>query len=212
MTLAWAPPHPYIEGHFARRARGSGVAKGGLARRFRSAFAPAMTIAPAIDGLQRVFLSERAKLLRFLAVRGAGEDAEDMLQDLWQRITSARHEPIGDPLSYLFRAAENVMRDHQRSHVSRARRQRDWHDASAIDYDEQPGERALIARERLQEAEQVLAALGPRVADIFRKYRLEGMGQAAIAREFGLSLSSVEKDLHKAYRALAQLRAKFDAE
>ncbi|PMU97820.1 RNA polymerase subunit sigma-70, partial [Pseudomonas sp. GP01-A4] len=35
---------------------------------------------------------------------------------------------------------------------------------------------------------------------------------AAIAREFGLSLSSVEKDLHKAYRALAQLRAKFDAE
>ncbi len=171
-----------------------------------------MTTPPAIDGLQRVLLSERAKLLRFLAVRGAGDDAEDVLQDLWQRIASARHEPISDPLSYLFRAAENVMRDRQRSHVSRERRQRDWHDASTVDYDEQPGERGLIARERLREAEQVLAALGPRVADIFRRYRLDGMGQAAIAREFGLSLSSVEKDLHKAYSALAQLRAKFDAE
>ena len=212
MILASAPYRPYIDGHFARRAGVSGCAKRVLARRFRSAFARLMTIAPAIDGLQRVLLSERAKLLRFLAVRGAGDDAEDVLHDLWQRIASARHEPIGDPLSYLFRAAENVMRDRQRSHVSRARRQRDWHDASAPEYDEQPGERGMIARERLQEADQALAALGPRVADIFRKYRLEGMGQAAIAREFGLSLSSVEKDLHKAYRALAQLRAKFDAE
>ncbi|MDF0752863.1 hypothetical protein NLU14_21805 [Marinobacter sp. 71-i] len=33
-----------------------------------------------------------------------------------------------------------------------------------------------------------------------------------MARELGISLSSVEKDLQKAYRALAQLKDKFDAE
>lgn len=74
------------------------------------------------------------------------------------------------------------------------------------------GERGLIARERLREVQSTLAALGPRVELVFRKCRLDGLGQAAIARELGVSLSSVEKDLQKAYRALGQLRAKFDAE
>ena len=73
-------------------------------------------------------------------------------------------------------------------------------------------ERSLIARERLREVHSTLAALGPRVELVFRKCRLDGLGQAAIARELGVSLSSVEKDLQKAYRALAQLRAQFDAE
>ena len=47
---------------------------------------------------------------------------------------------------------------------------------------------------------------------VFRRYRLDGMGQAAIARDLGVSLSSVEKDLQKAYRALAELKMQFDAE
>jgi RNA polymerase sigma-70 factor (ECF subfamily) len=70
----------------------------------------------------------------------------------------------------------------------------------------------LIARQRLREAEAVLAAQGQRVSQVFRRYRLDGVGQAEIARELGVSLSSVEKDLQKAYRALSQLREKFDAE
>jgi RNA polymerase sigma-70 factor (ECF subfamily) len=45
------------------------------------------------------------------------------------------------------------------------------------------------------------------VEQVFRRCRLEGVGQVAIARELGVSLSSVEKDLQKASRALAQLRA-----
>jgi RNA polymerase sigma factor (sigma-70 family) len=162
-------------------------------------------------GLQRVFLDERARLLRFLAARGAGDAAEDVLHDLWQRIEAAPHQPIAEPLSYLFRAAENLMRDHRRAAVSRERRQQDWQDLAGGEPPPQ-GERVLIARARLREAEAVLAALGPRVDMVFRRYRLEGAGQAAIARELGISLSSVEKDLQKAYRALAALREKFDAE
>jgi RNA polymerase sigma-70 factor (ECF subfamily) len=164
------------------------------------------------SGLQRVILDERGRLLRFLAARGAGDEAEDVLQDLWQRVASAPAQPIADPVSYLFRAAENLMRDRRRSHVSRERRQQDWHDASADAEEEPLGERMLIAREQLGEAEAALAALGARVDRVFRRHRLEGVGQAEIARELGISLSSVEKDLQKAYRALAQLKAKFDAE
>jgi RNA polymerase sigma-70 factor (ECF subfamily) len=167
---------------------------------------------PEIGGLQRVFLNERSRLLRFLQARGAGEEAEDVLHDLWQRLGSAGGHPIADPLSYLFRALENVMRDRRRSDVSRGRRQQDWYQLGPDPDDEPRGERVLIARERLRRAEAVLAAQGVRVELVFRRYRLDGIGQAAIARELGISLSSVEKDLQKAYRALADLREKFDAE
>jgi len=164
-----------------------------------------------ISGLQRVILNERSRLLRFLAARGVGDDAEDALHDLWQRVAAAPTQPIADPLSYLFRAAENLIRDRRRSAVSRDRRHHDWHET--LPGEEAPtGERALIARERLREVQSTLAALGPRVETVFRKCRLDGLGQVAIARELGVSLSSVEKDLQKAYRALAQLRTKFDAE
>ena len=165
-----------------------------------------------IGGLQRVVLNERARLLRFLAARGAGEEAEDLLQELWQRLAAVSNQPVADPVSYLFRAAENLMRDHRRSRVSRERRQFDWNDARPSAQEEPMGERVLIARERLREVERTLEALGPRVARIFRRYRVDGVGQAAIARDLGISLSSVEKDLQKAYRALAELKARYDAE
>ncbi len=165
-----------------------------------------------INGLQRVLLEERGRLIRFLAARGAGEDAEDLLHDLWQRITITAANPVAEPLAYLFRAAENLVRDRRRSNVSRDRRQQAWYETGPT-ADEQPGgERLLIARERLLEAEAALSALGTRVETVFRRYRLEGVGQATIARELGVSLSSVEKDLQKAYRALAQLKARHDAE
>ncbi|WP_213979035.1 sigma-70 family RNA polymerase sigma factor [Sphingomonas sp. dw_22] len=167
---------------------------------------------PQIDGLQRVILNERGRLLRFLAARGAGVEAEDVLQDLWQRVAAQPGHPIADPVAYLFRAAENLMRDRRRSDVSRERRQQDWHDSGETAEEAPLGERVLIARERLREAESLLAELGPRVDRVFRRYRLEGESQAVIARELGVSLSSVEKDLQKAYRALAALKAKFDAE
>lgn len=163
-------------------------------------------------GLQQMLMADRARLLRFLRARGAGDDAEDLFQDLWQRIGQMPHQPISDPQAYLFRAAENLMRDRRRSEASRERRQQEWHATGMPDHVEPPGDRALIAREQLREVSRTLAAQGARVEFVFRRCRLDGVGQSIIARELGISLSSVEKDLNKAARALAQLRAKFDAE
>ncbi|MBN9334855.1 ATP-binding protein, partial [Devosia sp.] len=44
------------------------------------------------------------------AARGAGDDAEDVLQDLWHKISGVEARPVADPVSYLFRAAENVLK------------------------------------------------------------------------------------------------------
>ncbi|GAA0732086.1 RNA polymerase sigma factor [Sphingomonas japonica] len=163
-------------------------------------------------GLQQVFLANRSRLLRFLAARGAGDAAEDLVQSLWERIASTPGEPIAEPMSYLFRAAENLMRDRHRAGAARGRREEAWHDA-ANDASVVPGaERVLLSRERLRIAQDTLAQLGPRAETIFRRYRLDGVGQAAIARELGVSLSTVEKDLQRAYRALHALKERFDAE
>ncbi|MCG2840513.1 sigma-70 family RNA polymerase sigma factor [Sandaracinobacter sp. RS1-74] len=164
------------------------------------------------SGLQGIVLRERARLLRFLIARGAGDEAEDVVQDLLQRLGSAPAQPVAEPVSYVFRAAENLMRDRHRSNLSRARRQQHWFESGDSDADAPLGERVLIARERLRQAETVLAGLGHRVELVFRRCRLEGVSQPAVARELGISLSSVEKDLQKAYRALSELKAKYDAE
>lgn len=164
------------------------------------------------SSLQEIAISERARLLRFLTARGAGDDAEDLFQELWQRAGRSLNQPVSDPVSYLFRAADNLMCDMRRSQTSRARRQFDWHEAVEASAEDPLCERALIARERLEAVEQVLGELGPRVSTAFRRYRLEEHSQAAIARDLGVSLSSVEKDLQKAYRALAELKRRFDAE
>lgn len=165
-----------------------------------------------ISGLHATLINERGRLLRFLAARGAGHEAEDVLHDLWQKIAATPDRPVADPVSYLFRAAENHMRDIRRATISRERRQFDWQGMADAPEDSPAGERVLIAREQLQQVQSALASLGSRVDHVFRRYRLEGVGQADIASELGMSLSSVEKDLQKAYRTLADLRIKLNAE
>ena len=202
-----------IAGEPVAQPRQGGPARQGAGLASRSPNALGCSMADeSIDGLQRVILNERARLLRFLSARGAGDEAEDVLHDLWQRVSVAPGQPVADPVAYLFRAAENLMRDRRRSLISRERRQMDWHEAGPSPEDAPLGERVLIARERVRQAEAMLAGLGPRVDQVFRRYRLDGMGQAAIARDLGVSLSSVEKDLQKAYRALSELKERFDAE
>jgi RNA polymerase sigma factor (sigma-70 family) len=165
---------------------------------------------PDSSGLEQVLLANRARLLRFIAVRGGGDAAEDLLHDLWARIRAMPAQPVAEPLSYLYRAAENLMRDRYRADISRERREAEWQGDDPVD-DRPSGERVLLAREKLRKAESALAALGERADRVFRRFRLDGESQAAIARELGVSLSTVEKDLQRAYRALAALGGEDDA-
>lgn len=167
------------------------------------------------SGLEAVFLASREPLLRFLRARGAGDAAEDLLQELWLRVAQAPAGPVAEPLAYLYRAANNLMLDQVRGRMRAARRDHEWSETARGEGDasDQPsGERVLIAREELAQVEAALAALGERVVTVFRRFRLEGAGQRTIAADLGISLSAVEKDLQKAYRTIAELRSRRDAE
>ncbi|MEG3086921.1 RNA polymerase sigma factor [Sphingomonas sp. PB4P5] len=165
------------------------------------------------SGLEAVFLENRDKLVRSLASLGAN-DAEDLLQELWLRIQSSRHGPVAAPLPYLYRAAHNLMLDRYRSARKSAARESAWSAVTGAgdgDLSHEPSaERLLIAREQANSVDEALQAIGERAARVFRRHRLDGVEQRVVAAELGVSLSTVEADLRKAYSKMIELKRRFD--
>lgn len=168
------------------------------------------------QGLKAVFLENREPLLRFLCARGAGDRAEDLVQDVWLRATASAIGPISNPRAYLFRVANNLMIDNYRADAQRVQREHDWSDASGhIDKGasvEPSIEQSLVARGMLEKAQSVIDDLGEPTTTIFRRFRIDGAAQKSIASELGVSLATVEKHLQKAYRAMLALKKEFDTE
>jgi RNA polymerase sigma factor (sigma-70 family) len=165
--------------------------------------------------LADAFLSHRAALLRYLRARGAAQDAEDLLQELWLKIGHTVPDGIGEPLSYLYRMAHNLMLDRHRGSSRRQRREERYQTETRGrgEADDAPAaERSLLARENLHHIDRALAALGPRTDHIFRRFRVEGVAQRVIADELGITLSAVEKHLQKAYRAVAAAQRAYAAD
>jgi RNA polymerase sigma factor (sigma-70 family) len=172
------------------------------------------------NGLEAVFMANRKALERFLRARcGDAGEAEDLVQDIWLKLSSAPG-PIAEPLAYLYRMADNLVLDRRRSAMRRERRDDSWSDLSGGGgggggegiSDAPSAERALIAKERLVIVERALKALGERTVTIFRRYRIEGAPQRDIANDLGISLSAVEKHLQKAYQTVLHLRGNSDAD
>lgn len=165
-------------------------------------------------GLEAVFLENREKLLRFLRARGAGEASEDLVQDVWLRISAASPGPVASPLSYLFRTADLLLIDRYRSVKQAEKRDRDWSELNASGdgeaSDEPSAERRMAAKQEAVQVTAVLEGLGPRVVAVFRRHRVDGVPQRQVAQEFGVSLSTLESDLRAAYRALREWRERSD--
>lgn len=164
---------------------------------------------PGPGGLEAVYLERRDALVRFLRARGAGDQAEDLVQELWLKVSAAPTTPVADPVGYLYRAANNLMISRHRSAERSERREDQW--AGASDGQDRSGEDAIAARQEIARAEQRLRALGQRVLRTFIMFRIDGIPQKDIAARLGISLSAVEKDLQRAYRAIADLRSESDA-
>tara|TARA_R100001129_G_scaffold152671_1_gene115157 strand:+ start:108 stop:626 length:519 start_codon:yes stop_codon:yes gene_type:complete len=164
--------------------------------------------------LGQAFLEHRDQLLRFLRARGAGEAAEDLLQELWVKVSGVRPGPIASPRAYLFSTANRLMIDHYRSTTQAAQRDRKWAEAtSAADDGRSPApsaERVVLGQEYAMLVQRTLDELGPRPAKVFRRHRIDEVPQRTIAQELGVSLSTVESDLRRAYRALTELKERMD--
>ena len=153
------------------------------------------------------FIRVRATLERYLRARGAGHEAEDIVQELWFKIDALPPDTeVSDPAPYLFRMANNLILDRRRTSVRRGVRERHYvelSEATVLGIDPSPSQdRVLEGRASLSKIERVLDGLGERTDFIFRRYRIDGIGQRDIAAELNITLSAVEKHLQKAYKAV----------
>jgi RNA polymerase sigma factor (sigma-70 family) len=169
-----------------------------------------------LSGLSAAFEANRHALNRFLRARGASpHEAEDILQEVFLKLGKRPTGPIADPLAYLYRMADNLLLDTHRSRSRRTAREEAWTVArpGSGEIDDRPSaEEQLIARERLNLVQQTLARLPERTLFIFRRFRLDEVGQRQIAAELGITVSAVEKHLQRAYRALLEARSELDAD
>lgn len=152
--------------------------------------------------------------MRFLRARGAGDAAEDIVQEVWLKISSGRAGPVAAPVPYLFRTADLLMIDRYRSQRQAEKRDREWSEAEgpgALDASDEPSaERRIAAVQEARRVFEELERLGPRVATAFRRHRCDHIPQRQVAQELGVSLSTIESDLRTAYRALAHLKERLD--
>lgn len=168
------------------------------------------------DGLEAVFLANRDTLLRFLVARGAGDDAQDILQDVWLRISRSDSGPIAAPLAYLYRVANAAMIDRYRSARQAKLRDAAWSERNSGTTpgvsDSPSAERVVAGRQFAARVEEALEPLPDRAVAVFRRSRIDGIAQRVIAEEFGVSISTVESDLRRVYRVLIELRERLDEE
>ena len=164
-------------------------------------------------------MANRQQLNGFLRARfgnwADGSEVEDIMQELWLRSRAIDPAGIGNPRSYLFRMAHNLVLNRARDTTRRRNHEAEWGYVHGCDRNgvvDPVAERGLLARERLDTINKALSGAGERAARIFRRYRIDGIDQRHIAAELDVSLSTVERDLRAAYAAISTLEERSDDE
>jgi len=157
------------------------------------------------------YLEKRDVLLRYIAAscRDPGL-AEDIIQDLYVKLSALEAEPVVDnPSGYLFRMANNIYLNRLRALKSERTRDHAWQATSFENVggdtvaDDPTPEARITGRQQLVKLRTAIDALPERTQAIFRLHKLEGLTQTQVAAQLGISISSVEKHLAAALKTLA---------
>src|SRR5262249_5570477 len=132
--------------------------------------------------------------------------AEDLVQELFVKLSAAPPAEIENGVAYLYRAGLNLLLDKKRAEMRSRGRDRDYAGAhagpSGESADPSP-EQAAHARLRLDRLLGVVKTLPPQCQRVFRMHKLEGMSHEEVARALGISRSAVEKHVIAALKRLA---------
>jgi len=171
----------------------------------------------AVAGLIGAFLETKPALLRFILLRGANTAlAEDVLQEIFLKLSEGGIGPVSEPRAYLYRMATNLLLLHRRGERRRMQRESDWSSMNLADCDgadrRPSAELSFIHKEQIAILSSVLDRLPDRTRDIFLRFRVSKESQKAIAGSLGISLSAVEKHLTRAYQDIATMKTMLDAD
>jgi RNA polymerase sigma factor (sigma-70 family) len=137
----------------------------------------------------------------------AWEDAEDLIQEGIMRVYEYRGRggEVREPEAVLVRTVSRLAINQRRDSHSELYTRRVLEDLPLVDPGLRPDERVDI-EQRLKQVMQVLESVPPRTREIFLLHRLAGSGQEEIARQFGITVSAVEKHVARAVAALVTER------
>ena len=166
------------------------------------------------QGLLGTFEGRRAELRRFLVARtGSEAEADDLLSELWIKISANRPGPVANPKSYIFRMANNLVLDRLREFRRRERRDSEWTAVQHGSYSnevEDPApnaEQSLIDQGEVERLSRAIAQLPPGAQQVLRLHKLDGLSHAEVAARLGISKSAVEKHMAVAMTHLRRLLA-----
>lgn len=134
-----------------------------------------------------------------------GLEVDDIIQETYARLSVLESvSQIRNVRTYTFQAAHSVILAHVRrakivSLSSLAHLEADFADDS-------PDPETIVAdRAELSRLGSAIAALSPRVREVFLLRRVEGLSQREVAKRLGIAESTVEKQMSHGFRQLARI-------
>lgn len=146
-----------------------------------------------------------ARLKEFLRRRGRTDaDAEDLIQEAFLRLEvySRRHEVL-EPEAFLVRTVANLSTDKYRHDGVLEVLDTPVEDLEILDTSPRPDE-ICAAREGLFRLVAGLEALSPQTREALLAHRYDGLSCPQIAKQQGVSVSTVEKRLARAVLQLME--------
>lgn len=148
------------------------------------------------------------ELLSFLSGKVSDRaTAADMTQESFVRVYAAQQagSTIRNPRALLYATARNLVTDHFRR--AGVRSEEVSADEVQIEADDCTGPRAfepetvLASKQGLEAMIETIDSLAPRCREAFILYKFDGLSYAEVARQMGISVRTVEMQLHIAMEA-----------
>jgi RNA polymerase sigma factor (sigma-70 family) len=128
------------------------------------------------------------------------EDAADLAQDTFERLSATDIRQIRKPASFLFTTALNLLRDRARSAQARYAAFTVPAEEAQLVCPAPHAERVLDGEQQMRVVEEELRALSPKCRAVFVLFHFDGMSQREIADRLRISVSMVEKYVKQAVR------------
>ncbi len=159
-----------------------------------------------------LYEEKRANLVRFFAARlGSRAEAEDLIQDLYLKISGMETlSPIDNPSALLHRMGQNLMLDRLRSQKRSGTRDNEWRSVNTASLagqeiaDEPAADEVVAGRQRLKALVEAVEDLPEKTRQAFQLHKLDGHSHVETAKRMGISVSTVEKHISSALKTLTR--------